>query len=538
MLGVLLKQQFLALYTGLRTGRRKNSVATPRSPLSAVLILGVLGFCAIYFAFAFFGLFTVIFAGLTAEDAWLGFSLMGILIFLIDFVMTIFTAKSQLFEAKDNDLLLSLPIRPRDILLSRMLMILFTDYLFVLIVAVPVYIAWLASGGFSIGGMVCFLLTSAVMPFLALSLSCLVGWVLSLISAHLKNAALINSILSFTLLALYIALCMSMQSISQVLLTNATRIAPFIRKYLYPFYCLGDACANGNFLSALIYILVMVLPFVLTCYILSRTFIGLLTRKQGGVRRAYREASTRVRPLMVALIGREFRRLISSTSYLINACLGVVMMPVLGIGCFFLRDSFVAMAEGMGLAPNIGAPLIAIAGISMIGSMVFFTAPSVSLEHQTIYDIKALPLSGHSFLLAKVYMQLLIVIPVSLLSSLLCIIALPCSFVMGVLLLVCPPVFHLFFALVGLLMNIAFPRFDWENETAVVKQSLSVTLTMLINMIFGMLAVGVGAAVVFFLPVIPAWVVILGVTCIPALASVAMLWYLRARGDRILINMG
>ncbi len=539
MLRVLLKQQFLAFFSSFRIGKRKNGVATRRSLGSTLLIAGLLAFCVIYFAAMFYLMFLALFRVLAGtEYIWVGFAVMGILVFMIDFVMTIFTARSQLFEAKDNDLLLSLPIRPRDILLSRMLMILITDYLFELIILIPVYIAFVVAGGFSFMGLVCVILTGLVMPLLALSFSCLVGWILSLVAAHMKNAAILNTILSLLLFGGYMALCMGIQDFSAALLANITAIAPVIKKYLYPFYCLGDACVNGNFLSAVIYIVTMLVPFIITCVILAKTFLSMVTKKQGVVRRAYREEATKVKPLMLTLIGRELRRLFSSVTYLINSAVGLIMMLFLGVGSFFMKDLFLVLGDGWGITPDVLAPAAMIAALSLLGGMCFFTASSISLEGQAIYDVKALPLPGNKFLFAKIAMHLTMVLPFSLVCSILCIIALPCNFFMAVLLIFIPMLMNVFYATTGLAMNMAFPRFDWDSEAVVVKQSLSMTLTMLINFFGTMILIGLTGGLAFLFPVIPVGVCILLVFLIPAGVTLALLLYILRRGDRVLARMG
>ena len=55
----------------------------------------------------------------------------------ITFVLSIFETKSELFECRDNELLLSMPIRPRDIVLSRVLVVLIYNYLTEAIVMIP-----------------------------------------------------------------------------------------------------------------------------------------------------------------------------------------------------------------------------------------------------------------------------------------------------------------------------------------------------------------------------------------------------------------
>jgi ABC-2 type transport system permease protein len=85
-----------------------------------------------------FGAFSVMFFGLFAQVAqpyfeaglsWLYFSFFGLTAFALMFVGSVFTAKSQLFEAKDNELLLSMPLQPRDILGSRMAALVLLNFL-------------------------------------------------------------------------------------------------------------------------------------------------------------------------------------------------------------------------------------------------------------------------------------------------------------------------------------------------------------------------------------------------------------------------
>ena len=52
------------------------------------------------------------------------------------------------------------------------------------------------------------------------------------------------------------------------------------------------------------------------------------------------------------------------------------------------------------------------------------------------------------------------------------------SLVDSLLVIIVPIVFTVFEALLGLLINLWKPKFDWINETVVVKQSAAVMITM------------------------------------------------------------
>ncbi len=57
---------------------------------------------------------------LAADMEWLYFAMVGGLAFLISFMFTSIYAQGAIFEAKDNEMLLSMPIPPTAILCSRM----------------------------------------------------------------------------------------------------------------------------------------------------------------------------------------------------------------------------------------------------------------------------------------------------------------------------------------------------------------------------------------------------------------------------------
>lgn len=68
---------------------------------------------------------------------WLYFAIAGLMAFMLTFIGNVFATQTQLFDAKDNELLLSMPIAPKFILGSRMLLLLALDLGYVLLVMGP-----------------------------------------------------------------------------------------------------------------------------------------------------------------------------------------------------------------------------------------------------------------------------------------------------------------------------------------------------------------------------------------------------------------
>jgi len=151
------------------TSRAKKKGSTAKAIGYGLLFLYVFG--------VFGALFFLTFGSLgdayhTLELDWLYFALFAVADLALMFIFSVFTAKSQLFEAKDNELLLSMPIPPRQILTSRLVMLLGINYLFELIVAVPAGI----SGHFATPwGVFSFVVLCLVLPLFSAALSSFLG---------------------------------------------------------------------------------------------------------------------------------------------------------------------------------------------------------------------------------------------------------------------------------------------------------------------------------------------------------------------------
>ena len=59
--------------------------------------------------------------------------------------------------------------------------------------------------------------------------------------------------------------------------------------------------------------------------------------------------------------------------------------------------------------------------------------------------------------------------------------------------------FRSFSTVIGMFFNLCFQKYQWENETEVVKQGMSVTLGILVNMFLQMILGGVALALSFII---------------------------------------
>ena len=120
MVKTLLKKQIGEIFRSYFYDAKKNK---PRSKASTILFIllfvllmvGVMGGMFTLLSYAICGAFVAV------DMGWMYFCIMGLLAVLLGAFGSVFNTYSGLYLSKDNDLLLSMPIPVRSIMVSRLL---------------------------------------------------------------------------------------------------------------------------------------------------------------------------------------------------------------------------------------------------------------------------------------------------------------------------------------------------------------------------------------------------------------------------------
>ena len=411
---------------------------------------------------------------------WFYFGIVMILALMLCFIGSVFMTQSSIYRAKDNDLLLSMPIKPGYILLSRMLSILSVNYVYAAMVFVPAGVVYCMNYTPSVIGVILFVLLSLLVPLLSQALACLVAWLLELVSSKMRNKNIVILLASLVALGLYFMVIMRLNEYLTSLIMNGTAIAESVKKAFFPAYFYGMAISEQSLMGVLITVAVTVGPAAVAYYILSKNFVNVVSTNKGGVRRKYIAKEEDSKSPMSALLSKELSQFTSSASYMLNAGLGGVFALVLAVVMIFNSDMLGQMI-GIGIPTSL-VTLFAAVAISFCVSMNIVSAPTISLEAKTLWISKTIPVDTKAILMSKVYLHLIITAPFSLISSLICAFILKPDIKEAVLLIGLPLLMTLFGALFGLVMNLAFPKFNWNTETQAVKQGMSVFFTMMGSM--------------------------------------------------------
>lgn len=495
--------------------RRNVSRGGKRKKGTAILFGLLMLYCLGVFCFMFYMMFSALAEAFwpLEQFRWFYFALVGLMSFALSFFLTAFTAKSELFEAKDNELLLAMPIRPRLIFLSRMAVLMGTEYLISLIVMVPAGIAWFAAAGFDAVTLILYCLASLLLPLCSAGLACFIGWLLARLTARARNKTLVTMVFSLLFLAVYFVLYFNANAYLQKLLQNYQALAGGMMGWGFLFYWYGAGIAAADPLLLLGFAAVCLAVLALTVYLLGRSFLKVTATGTANRKKKSSAGQPQLRPstLSAALLKKEFKRFTSSAIYMMNCGLGLILSVIAAVALLLNADAIRGFLKVFSFLTPTELALAASIVLSFLASMDIVTAPSVSLEGKNLWILRTAPVPAGKILSAKLQLHLCLCVPVTLLLSVAAGIVLQSDLLGWLALVLVPQLFVLLAGVFGLMMNLLLPKLDWTNEAIPVKQSMSVLVTMLSTMIFVVLAVmgflflvmgGIMSAAVYFVLVI------------------------------------
>ncbi len=501
----LLKSRFAAMLNSM-TPRGKDGKKHGKG------MIVLMCFLYLYVGAVFLGMFLSLFFSVStavkgSDIEWIFFAFALLCSFLLSFIGSIVMTKVQLFEAKDNELLLSMPIPPHLILASRAVYLYIMALVYVMIVMLPTIAVGLVSGILSIPAASLMAVGMLLVPLPVLAFSSVFAWLLALITAKSGKKDLITTVLSVAFLAVYFVLISNSDDYIALLFENIYSIANALSFPLSPFYAFGAGLAEGSALQYLLFLAWCIIPFAAAALVISRSFIKIATMRAATSRARYREGKTRVRTRMSALISKELTRFFSCSAYMLNCGIGNILLIIAAVVMLVKGGSIFSAINAEEVDTEAITSLIAavIPAVPLFcSSMNAVSAPSISLEGKSIWILQSMPIRGSDVLMAKVWTHVIINLPATVIFELCAGISLKLGVAATVGMLILGIAATFFYAFFGIALNLKYHNFDWVNENYPVKQGSSVMISVL---------AGMGISFLFFIPSIlfsiagvPAWV--------------------------------
>ena len=407
------------------------------------------------------------------------------LVTILTFMSGIYKSQGILFEAKDNDLLFSLPIKRSSILFLRIFKLVLFQYIYNLMFLLPAFIVYIIFEHPGLKFYLISLLMTFLLPIIPTVISSIVGYLVKMISSKFKAKKVIQTILSLIVFLIIYILSLNLNNFIEDIATKATSINDMLTKIYYPIGAYIELINKFNILTLIKLILINTISLILFVYIGSKFYFKIIFRskeiKTGSKKLKKNDLQEKRTPLK-ALTIKELKRYFSSPVYMFNTCFGLILILVMSIVLFIKGEaSFKDLLKGMDFDINTTINLLFYGIVLFVGTLTSITSSSISLEGKTINITKSLPISEKMILKSKILMALIIELPFILISDLLFIIKFTPSITYIIILLLLSIITIVLSAIIGLLVNLKYPKLNASSDTEVVKQSASSMISVFIG---------------------------------------------------------
>jgi ABC-2 type transport system permease protein len=416
--------------------------------------------------------------------------LMAYVATVLIFVMGTSSSRGMLFGFKDLDLLKAMPFTDKEIVFSKLSVFTLTEYAYAGAFFVPVIIIFGIKAGMGILFYLLAFLGFIFLPFIPIALSSLIGMGLERLSAGKKHSDLIRNVTAVLLfLVIYAgAMYMSFQSDG---LTDFGNINAYFGSVLLPVKWYMQGALEGHILPVLGFAVLSAAVYALFVYFYAKSVMKINALSgQGYHVTGFKVKKVKRNNVFAALVNKEKNRFFKNFLYVFNTAFGMLVLVGGSIYLMFTHNATVAMLSEIiedDSSINLIMSQLFILVIVMLGEMTCTTSSTISLEGKSLWIMKTLPVTVTQVFWSKMMVNILLIIIPSSISLIL----LGIVFGFQWLYYVCGLVFIAMAAfgisVFGLLVNLAFPKLEYENEQEVIKQSVPAFLGVMVPMFIGMM---------------------------------------------------
>ena len=487
---LLTKLQLTGLL-GINRARHSTDPRTRRKAaggIAAFVIVGAL--LLLYIAVFALGLCSM---GLTKQAPGTAIALASV----ITFFFSLLQGHSVLFAVKDYDMLLSLPVSKASVVGSRMLCAYLVNLLFCVGVMLPVSVIFFIFDGFSAANLAVILAATLCAPLLPVVVATALSTLITAATAGFRFKNLLQSIVGILFIVLIMIGSFSFSfSMNTDPAAGVTVIADVLTKYIYPPALLVNMTVTGEALWG-------IFAFIGISLAAGGAFVAAVSPFytkinsalfNHGARVGYKKGDVKRASAFAALCKREWKRLFSSSAYLLNGVSGTVLLILAGIALLFVDVRTVIdalLAEAATEAPEVAEVLQRCLPYMAAGLAVLFigmscpSASALSMEGKSRGILFSMPVSARTIFFAKALPTFALNFAGGAFVSVVFCAKIGAAWDGWLALLGTCLVFSAFTAIGGIWLNYKNPKYEWTTEQEVVKNSMPVWLAVLGSFVLG-----------------------------------------------------
>lgn len=419
---------------------------------------------------------------------------------LVIFFFAIFLIPAIFYFSKDIENLLSVPLRPVEIIAAKFTVTYIYETVLMLMLVSPVIIAYVEMVNVSFVSILMLFLVLITLPILPLILASILVMLIMWLVPLFKNRDLFNMLSGIIGLGLALWINFAIGGIEEV---TSNQLVDFIVegnnsligifKFVFVSYPFGlKAIFSSDFLNMGLYVLITLI--ILSAFLLLSNVIyfrGVLgINETASKRKTLTEkqllASSTRKPAIVRYFTKEVALLFRTPVYFLNCVSISFLLPLLILAPIVTvpsqMDAILDYVSKISFNDPafVGLVLVGSIGIGLVmGSINLISATSISREGQNVYFMKIIPMpiinQLHAKVLSGIFFSTL---------GLLFLYAITLYFVKAPIVLVLLSLLFTMISIIfinyySILVDVLHPKLVWDSEQSAVKQNMNFLFTML-----------------------------------------------------------
>lgn len=423
-------------------------------------------------------------------------SLWIVAISLMTIMECIYKSQGILYESKDNDLLMSLPINKKTLLFARIVKLILFQIMYNAIFMLPAMVVYAYFTHPGINFYLISLLMLVLMPIIPTVIASLFGAIVKNLTSLFQDKKKMQTIFSILFTVVLFAVIFYVQGSGETFINNASNINGVVESVYYPIKLYLRLINQFNILDLIKLIAINAIFLIVFVYIMSITYFKVVQRSHEDVKHAHKKFKMSINTPFVSLVKKEIKRYFSSPLYVFNTLFGIVILFI-GTIVLLINPNLVlnyitqsGFTEDVG---NINIGLIYLIVLIFILALTSITSSSISLEGKNFSFMKTMPVSIKNILLSKLVSSLIIIYPLVFISNIIISISFRLDFITILFIFIASILIPLVTGLLGLIINLKYPKLEYKNDSEVIKQSMSVMISVYSGMGIGFVIVFIGA---------------------------------------------
>lgn len=423
--------------------------------------------------------------------------MLAIMIFvslILCIVNTIYKSQGMLFASKDNDLLLSLPLKKSTILASRIIKLMLSQYIWTAIILVPSLVVYVYYEGFTLSLLISSIVMLIAIPVLPVIVGTILGYIATLISSRFKNKNMMQMIVSIITFGISFYVGFSFSDKLNELLNTPQDIYLTLKQIYYPMGLYIESIETLNWLNLLMILGINLIPLALFVAIFSFMYFNIISKLSENHSKSNFELKLnkiKLHSIFDTLVLKEAKKYFRSSIYLLNTIVGPSLLAV-GAGYLAVKGINVSSLVGDNTETLLKLKELIPLGLYIIVAMSISTAnisaSSISIEGKCVQLLKALPINITNVFLAKIFFHFVVVFLPVLLSVVVAAIVLEVTAIDIVILVIACGLNVFMLAVLGVCINILLPKTE-ASDIAIVKQSASSICSVIIGILYSVLVI-------------------------------------------------